>query len=333
MHGAYTGMNQYQVTSSASVREDMSSQRTSRQVKLRLGPDGLHVFHRKSGLNILVDEATVPPSMWSAAPRHVSIALTNTCDSSCAYCFAPKRPATLSFERLVEWLRELDANGCLGVGFGGGEPSLYPRLAELCRVTAHQTGLAVTMTSNGYHLDEAMLGSLADNVNYLRLSMDGVGATYEKLRGMPFDFFLHRLNSVRQFLPFGINYVVNSQTFPDLDSAITLATSVGATGFLLLPERPTDTSVGIDPNTRSAFEQWVAGYRGTLPLAVSESDAAGLPVCDPNPAERGLRSYAHIDAEGCLKRSSFDRHGVAIGLDGVLRALESFEPYTEGMIP
>jgi hypothetical protein len=34
----------------------------------------------------------------------------------------------------------------LGVGFGGGEPTLYPHLVELCHYAAQNTGLAVTLT-------------------------------------------------------------------------------------------------------------------------------------------------------------------------------------------
>jgi hypothetical protein len=37
------------------------------------------MFDRTSGLNILVDEISVPPENWSVAPRYVSFALTNSC--------------------------------------------------------------------------------------------------------------------------------------------------------------------------------------------------------------------------------------------------------------
>jgi hypothetical protein len=49
-------------------------------LKVRTGPDGVHLFDRNSGLNVLFDEALVPKHRWSRAPRQVSIALTNACD-------------------------------------------------------------------------------------------------------------------------------------------------------------------------------------------------------------------------------------------------------------
>ena len=191
--------------------------------KVRLGPDGIHLFARGSGANLLIGEILPPRSMWAAAPRQVSIALTNTCDLACAYCFAPKTHASLAFDHIVSWLDELDANGTLGVGFGGGEPTLYRRFAELCAHTFRNTGLAVTFTTHGHHLDDTLLAQLKGNVHFIRISMDGIGPTYERLRGRSFEVLARRLTAVKKTAPFGINYVVNSCTLPDIDSAAVFA--------------------------------------------------------------------------------------------------------------
>ena len=91
--------------------------------------DGIHFFDRQTGVNVLFDEVSVPSDLLHVAPRFVSIALTNRCDLKCDFCYAPKNRHELSFEQLKLWLTELDRNGCLGVGFGGGEPTLHPRLS------------------------------------------------------------------------------------------------------------------------------------------------------------------------------------------------------------
>jgi hypothetical protein len=74
--------------------------------------------------------------------------------------------------------------------------------------------------------------------------------------------------------------------------------------------------------TAVALRQWVHGYVGPLRLAVSSGGADGLPVADPLPLETGLRAYAHIDATGTLKRTSFDADGVVVGPDGIVSALQ-----------
>jgi sulfatase maturation enzyme AslB (radical SAM superfamily) len=291
--------------------------------KMRLGPDGIHLFARASGANILIGEIVPPESMWAAAPRQVSIALTNTCDLSCPYCFAPKTRASLAFDRIVSWLAELDANGTIGVGFGGGEPTLYRRFADLCAHTTTNTSLAVTCTTHGHHLDDTLLAQLKGNVHFVRVSIDGIGPTYERLRGRSFEALRRRLTSLNEITPFGINYVVNSATLPDIDSAVMFAQKLGASEFLLLPEQAVDGQGGICDETAEALQEWVAGYSGEMRLAVSEKGADGMPTSDPFEKETGLLAYAHIDATGVLKENSYAPHGVPVDSKGVLVALDA----------
>ncbi len=296
-----------------------------REPRIRYGPAGIHVFDRSSGLNVLIDEIRPPTSAWALAPRQVSIALTNACDLACPHCFAPKTHGLLGFDQLTSWLDELDANGAIGIGFGGGEPTLYPKFVELCRYAAEKTRLAVTFTTHGHHLDDGLIAALRRNVHFVRISMDGVGATYESLRGRSFEAFQERIVRLKGLAPFGINYVVNAQTFRDLDAATALAAEVGAAEFLLLPEQPVGDRDGIDPNTARALQVWVRDYRGRVRLAVSERGAEDMPTCNPFAAEAGLRAYAHIDAHGVLKETSYSHTGVAIGRTGVIAALQQLE--------
>ncbi len=295
------------------------------RLKVRAGPAGLHFFNRTTGMNILVDEITLPTNVWSAAPRHVSVALTNACDLACSHCYAPKNPAMLTLDNLTSWLADLDANGCIGVGFGGGEPTLYPRLTELCSYAARKTNLAVTMTTHTHRLSDQLLNELAGNLHFVRVSMDGVGPTYESIRCRPFDALLERITALKRVTRFGINFVVNTKTIEDLDAAVQLAANLGASEFLLLPEEPVGRGVGIDNETSITLRKWVNGYRGSVPLAVSEGGAEGLPTCNPLNAEMGLAAFAHIDASGIIKPTSYDTSGILIRENGVMAALDKLK--------
>lgn len=292
-----------------------------RKIKVRITTGGILFFNRASGTNVLFDEIQPSLTMISEAPRHVSIALTNACDLTCKYCYAPKFRANLSTEDLKSWLRSFDENGSIGVGFGGGEPTLYPNLAEVCEFATKETNLAVTLTTHGHRLTANLLRSLESNINFVRVSMDGVGATYEANRGRSFDDLIEKIRNISRFVPFGINYVVNSQTISDLDIAIELASSMEAREFLLLPEQPTSSRSGIDKLTEGRLNTWICDYRGKVPLAINESNSDGLPTCDPLPFESDLAAFVHIDACGILKRTSYDRFGVKIDAEGVLSAL------------
>ena len=259
-------------------------------LRRRVGPSGVHLFDRRTGLNCLLNEVQLPPERWATAPRHMAIALTNACDLACDHCYAPKKAASLTIDQVCRWLTELDTNGSLGVGFGGGEPTLFPGFPDICQYASQETGLAVSFTTHGHHLlDGRLLAAIAGHVHFVRLSMDGVGRTYEAIRGRPFDAFLRCLCAVRAMSRFGLNYVVNRRTLPDLDAAAAIAADAGASELLLLPEMPVGTGGGIDPTTRSALAGWVATYRGPVSLSVATSGADGLPTSDPLPEDAGLR--------------------------------------------
>jgi hypothetical protein len=291
-------------------------------VKRRLGPDGVHLFDRSSGLNVLVDEVTVPEERWSPAPRQVSIAVTNACDLACAYCYAPKHFARLSPDRLRAWISELDAAGTLGVGFGGGEPTLYRHLVEVCTYAAEQTRVAITMTTHGHRWTADLVDRLRGTVHFVRISVDGVGSTYERLRHRSYDALRDRLDLISGAFPIGLNCVVNEDTVGQLTQVADLAAAHGASELLLLPEQPTGARSGAATEVVSALRAWVLAYAGPVPLAISEGGASGLPVAVALPKEDGLRSYAHIDATGQARTTSFSTIGEPITEEGVLAALD-----------
>ncbi len=155
--------------------------------------------------------------------------------------------------------------------------------------------------------------------------MDGIGTTYERLRNRPFQKLVRRIAAVRAAAPFGINYVVNEHTVSELDAAVALADDAGASEFLLLPEHPPTRLAGFTASTARVLHEWVTRYSGRLPLAISETGADGMATCNPLPRETGLCAYAHVAANGVLKRTSFHTEGVPIGAGGLLSALTDLD--------
>jgi MoaA/NifB/PqqE/SkfB family radical SAM enzyme len=282
----------------------------------------MHLFDRDTGLNVLLDEVPVPVALHTRAPRQVSIALTNRCDLACVHCYAPKSRDELPFDAIARWLTELDAAGTLGIGFGGGEPTLYPEFVRLCQYAAIETRLSVSFTTHGHHIDRELSERLKGSVHFIRVSMDGVGTTYESIRRRSFSKLLGCLAHVRAVSRFGVNVVVNERTLPELDEVVRIAADAGACELLLLPQVPVRSTLAIDARSLEGLHRWVDSYKGPLRLCINESSAEGFPICDPLNEERDLRAYAHIDATGVLKASSYADAGVQVGQAGVLRALD-----------
>lgn len=291
--------------------------------KVRLSDAGVHVFDRVSGLNVLLDEVKVPTRQVSRAPRYLSVALTNACELRCAYCYAPKHAAALDAGRVAAWAAELDAAGCLGVGFGGGEPTAYRGFARLCSQVARSTSMAVTFTTHGHRLTRELANSLSGSVHFARLSVDGVGATYERLRGRPFTAAESAAALLRSVTPIGINTVVNADTVGQLDDVAEFAARAGASELLLLPEQPTAATPGISGADADRLVRWVRTARTPVRLAISRSGLeASVPAAEAIPGERPLDAHMHLDAGGVLRPHAYARTGVPVG-DSILEAAQA----------
>lgn len=290
--------------------------------KVRLSRAGAHWFDRQTGLNILLDRVAIPAHRWSRAPRYVSIALTNTCELRCPFCYAPKDPSRLASEVVLAWMEELDAAGCLGVGFGGGEPTAHPEFAWICAEAARRTQLAVTFTTHGHRVDELLADALRGNVHFVRVSMDGVGSTYERLRGRLFKAFQCRLDVVATVAPFGLNVVINDETVEELDAIVSFARDVGAAEVLLLPEQPARGRPGISTSTSERLTDWVLGANPGVRLAISRAGVTeAMPLADPFGHEGPLEAHAHVDAHGVLKPNAYATEGVLI-TNSILESLD-----------
>ena len=79
------------------------------------------------------------------------------------------------------------------------------------------------------------------------------------------------------------------------------------------------------------MKNWVSEYCGKVPLAISEGHADGFPTCNPLHAETGLAAFAHIDAFGILKQTSYDTDGIQITENGIIAALHQLKLNNQGV--
>ena len=289
-------------------------------MKVRATPQGYLAFDRRSGLNVLLDE--VVPEKRSAAPAMVSFSLTNRCNLHCPHCFVVKGRSDLPFSLLEKWLVELDGNGCLEVGFGGGEPLLHPDFPAICGFVHSRTGMACTFTTNGTLLSEDRVESIRGNVDFCRISMDGWGLVHERSRGVPFDALLSTIERVARRLRVGVNYLVNDETAGDLDRVAHLLASLSVEELLLLPEIGSRGEILLSESGISTLRGWVASYGGPLRLRGSERTCAGMLPSVLPPGDEALFRYLHVDADGIMKTDSFASVGVPIGSGSFLDAFQ-----------
>lgn len=270
-------------------------------MQYRYTRQGVHLFDRESGINILMDEFACADGILSAAPANVSIALTNKCNRSCVHCFAPKSNALLDSAAVCAWIDELNENGCLGVGFGGGEPLLYPHIEEICRYVHNRTSMACTLTTNGDFINDCVVVWMAQNVNFVRISTNGGAVNYTCIERLA------------KKLSIGINYLLNERTYSGLRDTIKCCAEVGVKEVLLLPQIETGRCSGVRPEFLLMVDDWLISEHLPLRVTVSAFAVAPMKSVAPIPGDVGARQYLHISAEGLVKTSSAAQSGVEIG--------------------
>lgn len=180
-------------------------------------------FDRRSGRNVLLRGEETAACIQSA-PRVVQMALTNACNKSCGFCYRPTEARSgWTFDSALRFAKYLDTWGVLELAIGGGEPTLFPRFAELVRRTWTETRLAVNFTTNGTRLTDELLAALRGNVGQIQLSV------YDD---EDVDGAIARL--VAHDMRFGLNYLVTPARLRTLDVDILRWADQGVRDVLLL---------------------------------------------------------------------------------------------------
>jgi MoaA/NifB/PqqE/SkfB family radical SAM enzyme len=110
---------------------------------------------------------------------------TRLCNLACTHCYTesgPRRREHLPAARLAAVIADAAGLGYRKVAVSGGEPLLYPGLADLVQA-AHRSGLTVAVTTNGtLPLTPQRCALLAD-VDLLAISIDGTPTGHDAVRG------------------------------------------------------------------------------------------------------------------------------------------------------
>lgn len=122
---------------------------------------------------------SVKPLIWDT-----QVKIIEGCNSRCVTCdiWKSKTKKEMSVKTYDKVLDELKKVGLKWVGITGGEPLLHSQIGEMCRVTKEK-GLILTIATNGLLLSNR-IEDIAEYVDYLSISLDGLEKTNDKIRGV-----------------------------------------------------------------------------------------------------------------------------------------------------
>ena len=272
-----------------------------------LTPEGLFIYDRSTGLCLFTPD--MRSKSWMK-PLYAQVALTDRCNLSCWFCYNQSSlDGGLEWElgglkRLIDFL---DSWGLLGVSFGGGEPFVYPHLAEVARYAWERTGLDVTMTTNGLAASEAKIAEVEPFVSEVRVSVLSVGslACLRKFMGRRFDV--------------GVNLLLFRGGAGMLNKLVEEALKLGVNDFLInsfLAVGKGKAYAGMEPEDVDFIElaETIRRHSGKAVFKVSTRVAEALKGrverFIPFEGEAGGRMIA-VTADGKVKLSSLSEEAVS----------------------
>ncbi|MDH3360108.1 MAG: methyltransferase domain-containing protein, partial [Desulfobulbaceae bacterium] len=167
--------------------------------------------------------------------------LTDNCNLACGHCLFGASPAStrsLPVAKLQKGLAEARSLGCTLFYFTGGEPFVYPDFIEVLKDLLRDQAVHAVVLTNGMLLSEhlAALRELPADRLHLQISMDGLQANHEQLRGSgTFSRLLDNLAAL-QTAGFAatLSVAVNRANVDELPAMVDFAAEHGVANIHLL---------------------------------------------------------------------------------------------------
>ncbi|MCE7984534.1 MAG: radical SAM protein [Caldilinea sp. CFX5] len=158
-----------------------------------------------------IDSTSGVTEIYISSPVNICWSLVNYCNLNCAYCLDNKGTNEINSKKRRSILQKIIDSGVFSVDFSGGEPLILNDVFELMFL-AKQSGIHVTITTNGVYLNPTRINILSESVDLVTISLDGAKPeTHDRLRnhiGL-FDKCIEAINSMsKKFIPVRVNMTV-----------------------------------------------------------------------------------------------------------------------------
>lgn len=155
--------------------------------------------------------------------------ITRRCNLKCIYCYSnstdKKDSGELTTREAKEFIGDLAEFKVPVIIFSGGEPLLRPDLFALIK-TAKSEGIRVVISTNGTLITEEMSREMRDiGVDYIGISVDGIGKINDRLRGAKgaFKKTLAGIHNCRNAgLKVGLRFTITRLNFKEIPSVFNL---------------------------------------------------------------------------------------------------------------
>ncbi len=161
--------------------------------------------------------------------------LTNNCNQACKHCLfscSNAKTSELSAHRLLHLARQAVDLGCHVFALTGGEPFVHGDITQVIDGLLEFSGTHVVVLTNGLLLSrfEKELARWPDDRVHLQISLDGMSANHDALRGRgAFSKIERELEWIaKRHLPYTVSMCAGKPNQRDMPKVVEYAASLGA---------------------------------------------------------------------------------------------------------
>jgi len=249
-------------------------------------------------------------------PIYMELGLTNRCNHRCVFCgldWVERGRVEIDGGVLESAIRDLARCGVKSVMFAGeGEPLLHPSACEFIRF-AKESGLDVSLNTNGALLTEAIARRCLPFLSWIRISLDAdTAGTYSTAHGVRESEFEKTLGNIRAAarikrennldVTIGVQTLVIPPNLEELSETVRVVRATGADNIQIKPysHNPYSSSdLFVDPERLAAMETELLSYATETFQVQYRRNTAGRIREGKTYAEcHGLPFFALTDARG-----------------------------------
>ncbi len=197
----------------------------------------------------------------TGAPLFVVWNFTNKCNLRCKHCYqnaSVSLPTEFTTSEALRVVKELSDADVTSIAFSGGEPLAREDFFEVAG-SARDSGMYVTIASNGTLITKDVAKKLAKTVHYAEISLDGINPkTHDEFRGISGSW--DRAVSAIKYLTeegiiVGVATTVTKHNISEIPKMIDFVEELGADYFICFNFIPTGRATGILDDDPTPYER------------------------------------------------------------------------------
>lgn len=154
--------------------------------------------------------------------------LLYTCNLRCQMCPFWRRPEgqLLTLEEERKMLDSLADFGISFMGFEGGEPFLRKDVTEILRMS--HSRFFTSVVTNGWMLKER-IKEVSDYIDHLFVSIDGIGRTHDRLRGVDGSFrkAMEGIEAAKDYVPVSLSTTITAENCQEIGEIVEMSKDLG----------------------------------------------------------------------------------------------------------